>query len=178
MLGAVVQSIGNARNAFVSSLGKGRQRLAWSAMGGVATLLIPVAVFAFTGQTGSTQISFTGAVSQDKLGTTLFTAPTTVTCMVTADVSTSTQSVNSNPTGTQLMWPLAQIAGSNHAGGQGGYVARTVLTGIFRTSATRLFTVNQNETARFGCRINATGDFTNPAAFGTCTVTYMCIVPQ
>src|SRR5262245_30180522 len=139
MLTAVKQSIGVARNACGSWLGRGKRRLVCGAIGGAVMLLIPTAVFAFTRQSGQVQISFNAATSQAKLGTTVFTAPTTVSCMVTVDITTGTNQVNPNPTGTQLMWPLSQINGSNSYSGQGAYVARTVLGGYHRASASRLF---------------------------------------
>ena len=165
------------RSVFRSWFGKSRRRLAWSVVGGVAALLVPLTVSAFTGQAGQAAINFNGAVSQDKLGTTVFTAPSTVSCMVTVDITTGTNQVNPNPSGTQLMWPLAQINGSNQYSGQGAYVARTVLGGYHRASSSRLFTVSSGSTARFGCHIDASGDFANSSIIGNCRVTYSCIVP-
>lgn len=152
---------------------------AWAVAAGMAALMgSAAAAYAFTGQTGSSSVSFTGAATNDKLATAVFTAPSTVTCMVTVDITTSTQSVNFNPAGIQVMWPLAQIAGSNQFGGQGAHVSPTVLGGYFRGSNTRQFTVNAGQTARFGCHVTGSSDFANAATFGNCTVTYQCLIPQ
>src|SRR5688572_17836854 len=113
MLASVVRSMRGVRSACVSWLGRGRRQLALGAIAGAIALLVPVAVFAFTGQTGAAAINFTGATVQDKLGTTVFTAPSAVSCTVTVDITTGTNSVNPNPSGIQVMWPLAQINGSN-----------------------------------------------------------------
>ena len=145
----------------------------------VATLLIPVTVFAFTGQSGFASVSYTGAASQDKVASTVFTAPANISCMVTVDTQPSTQAVSTNPTGFLAMWPLAQINGSNlYTGPAGGYATRTTVNGIFRTSASRVFTVSANQTVRFGCHIDATGDFAQPGTTGSCKVSYLCIIPQ
>jgi len=153
------------------------QRRAWTVAIAGTAVLIPAAVFAFAGQAGGSSVSFTGAATIDKLATTVFTAPSTVQCMVTVDSTTSTQSVSSDPIGTQVMWPLAQIAGVNQFSGQGAHVSPTVLWGYFRASNTRSFTVNSGQTARFGCHITGNNDFANAAVTGNCTVTYTCVVP-
>lgn len=139
-----------------------------------ATLLIPAAAFAFFGQTGSALISWSGAATVDAFGTSVFTAPQTVTCMVTVDMTTSTQNASFSPTGTQVMWPEAKIAGGNQFSGQGVYVSSTVLGGYYTAHNTKLFTVNSGQTAQFGCHLSSSGTFADSRIFGNCTTTYVC----
>jgi hypothetical protein len=147
---------------------------AWGAIAIAAICLVPLAALAFSGQTGSGQVSYTGATTVDAFATTTFTAPQTVTCMVTVDLTTSTQSVNSTPTGIQVMWPLAAVGGVNQYGGQGSYVSAAILSGYFTAHATRLFTVNSGQTAQFGCHIQSSGDFSDSRVSGNCVTTYVC----
>lgn len=139
-----------------------------------AVLLVPVAASAFFGQTGSALSSYTGAATVDSLGTSVFTAPQTVNCMVTVDLTHSTQNASFTPTGTQVMWPLAKIAGSNQFSGQGTFDSSTVLGGYFTSHATHLFTVNAGQTAQFGCHVSSNGTFADSRTFGNCTTTYVC----
>ena len=98
-----------------------------------AVLLVPVAASAFFGQTGSALSSYTGAATVDSLGTPVFTAPQTVTCMVTVDLTHSTQNASFTPTGTQVMWPLARIGGGNQFSfpwGSGSSTASRSINGL------------------------------------------------
>jgi hypothetical protein len=57
-------------------------------------------------------------------------------------------------------------------------VATRALGGYHRASSTKLFTVNQKRTARFGRDIEGSGDFANSCLPCNCRVTYICIVQQ
>jgi hypothetical protein len=138
-----------------------------------AILLVPVAAIALP--IGGSSASYTGASSNNVIVTNIFTAQQTVVCMVTSDLTTSTQNVSFSPTGTQTMWPLAKISGNVTFSGQGSFVSPTVLGGYYTANASRAFTINAGETAQFGCRLSSNGSFANAAINGSCTVTYACM---
>jgi hypothetical protein len=173
---AVLRSIVGWRTRIGGKVGqvRGRHPRLLGATALAAVLLVPAAASAFFGQTGSALSSYTGAATVDSLGTSVFTAPQTVTCMVTVDLTHSTQNASFTPTGTQVMWPLAKIAGGNQFSGQGTFDSSTVLSGYFTSHATRLFTVNAGQTAQFGCHVSSSGTFADSRTFGNCTTTYVC----
>ncbi len=180
MLRAFIESVSgsvvSSGERFTKGLANGR-RLRLRACGAVAVagmLLLPGAAFAFFGQTGSAVANYSGAATVDAFGTPVFTAPQTVTCMVTVDLTTSTQNASFSPTGTQVMWPEAKIAGSNQFSGQGVYVSSTVLGGYYTSHNTRLFTVSSGQTAQFGCHLSSSGTFADSRISGGCTITYVC----
>ncbi|HEY4187237.1 MAG TPA: hypothetical protein VGP07_19325 [Polyangia bacterium] len=176
MLGTLIQSVVSVGKQVNQRIGK-TKRLHSRALGAAVlagALLVPVAASAFAGQTGSANTSYSGAATVNVLGTSLFTAPQTVSCMVTVDLTTSTQNVTFTPTGVQVMWPLAKIAGTNQFFGQGVYDSATVLGGYYTAHNTQLFTVNAGQTAQFGCHMSASGTFAGSGVFGNCTTTYVC----
>lgn len=132
---------------------------------------------AFTGQAGGGSVNYTGAATIDKVATTVFTAPSNIVCIVNANSTTSTQSVSSDPAGTHVMWPLAQLNGSNTWSGNGVQYSPTVLWGHYTSANSRAFTISSGTTVRFGCHITGSLDFADPGVTGSCRITYSCTVP-